>query len=249
MNKRDNWYSKLYYLILAIIIFITIIISFIIYKTHKEQSSSSSDYYSSFEDLAKHTTEGKDWRILKKNRKDNHILVTAIHGGGIEPGTTELARRIANIGKYDFYSFEGRLPEHNEKLHITSTVFDEPTLEKMLKHTDETISIHGYEGEDPLVYVGGQDEKLAKSIKRSLEDKGFTVQKSPKGVEATSSDNIINRDDEESGVQLELTTGQRALFFKNKNLNQKTRSNSDNYTKTFYKFAKAVNKGIKDAKK
>ncbi|WP_154836542.1 poly-gamma-glutamate hydrolase family protein [Staphylococcus sp. Marseille-Q1834] len=247
MNKRGNRYSKLYYLFLVVIIFATIIISFIFYKTHKEQSSSSLDYYSSFEDLDKHTTEGKDWRILTKNRKDNHILVTAIHGGGIEPGTTELARRIANIGKYDFYSFEGRLPKHNEKLHITSTVFNEPTLEKMLKHTDETISIHGYSGEDPVVYVGGQDKKLAKSIKRSLEDKGFTVQKSPKGIEAMSSDNIINRDDEESGVQLELTTGQRALFFKNKNLNQKTRSNSDNYTKTFYKFAKAVNEGIKNA--
>ncbi|MCJ1656861.1 poly-gamma-glutamate hydrolase family protein [Staphylococcus sp. NRL 16/872] len=247
MKKRNNWYSKLYYIFLTTVIIITIIISFIIYKTHKEQSSSSLDYYSSFNDLAKHTTKGKDWGILTKNRKDDRILVTAIHGGGIEPGTTELARRIANIGKYDFYSFEGRLPEHNEKLHITSTVFNEPILEKMLKHTDETISIHGYAGEDPVVYVGGQDKKLAKSITHSLEDKGFTVQKSPKGVEATSSDNIINRDDEESGVQLELTTGQRALFFKNNNLNQETRSNSDNYTKTFYKFAKAVNKGIKDA--
>ena len=30
------------------------------------------------------------------------MLVTAIHGGGIEPGTTELARRVANIGEYDF---------------------------------------------------------------------------------------------------------------------------------------------------
>ena len=29
------------------------------------------------------------------------MLVT-IHGGGIEPGTTELARRVANIGEYDF---------------------------------------------------------------------------------------------------------------------------------------------------
>ena len=29
------------------------------------------------------------------------MLVTAIHGGGIEPGTTELAR-VANIGEYDF---------------------------------------------------------------------------------------------------------------------------------------------------
>jgi phage replication-related protein YjqB (UPF0714/DUF867 family) len=34
----------------------------------------------------------------------------------------------------------------------------------MLDHSDETISIHGYSGEDPIVYVGGKDKKLAKSI-------------------------------------------------------------------------------------
>ena len=28
----------------------------------------------------------------------------------------------------------------------------------MLDHSDETISIHGYSGEDPIVYVGGKDK-------------------------------------------------------------------------------------------
>ena len=84
---------------------------------------------------------------------------------------------MANIGEYDFYTFEGLMPKHNERLHITSTVFDEPTLLKMLDHSDETISIHGYSGEDPIVYVGGKDKKLAKSITKSLKNKGFTVQK------------------------------------------------------------------------
>ena len=124
----------------------------------KIKQNRSLDYYSNFEELKENTTEGKDWRIKTKNRKDNHILVTAIHGGGIEPGTTELARRVANIGEYDFYTFEGLMPKHNERLHITSTVFDEPTLLKMLDHSDETISIHGYSGEDPIVYVGGKDK-------------------------------------------------------------------------------------------
>jgi phage replication-related protein YjqB (UPF0714/DUF867 family) len=34
-----------------------------------------------------------------------------------------------------------------------------------------------YSGEDPIVYVGGKDKKLAKSITKSLKNKGFTVQK------------------------------------------------------------------------
>lgn len=247
MRKRKNLYSKLYYIFISVLIITIIVIAFILYKTREDKQNRSLDYYSNFEELKENTIEGKDWRIKTKNRKDNHILVTAIHGGGIEPGTTELARRVANIGEYDFYTFEGLMPKHNERLHITSTVFDEPTLLKMLDHSDETISIHGYSGEDPIVYVGGKDKKLAKSITKSLKNKGFTVQKSPKGIEATSSSNIINRSDNDSGVQLELTTGQRALFFKDKQLEQNTRKNPDNYTHTFYKFAKAVNKGIEDA--
>lgn len=247
MKKRNNWYSKLYHLFIILLIIVVVSVAFILYKTREEKQNRSLDYYSNFKDLKTHTTEGKDWRIQTKNRKDKHILVTAIHGGGIEPGTTELARRISNIGHYDFYSFEGLMSKHNERLHITSTVFDEPTLLKMLDHSDETISIHGYSGEDPIVYVGGKDKALAKSITKALRDKGFTVQKSPKGVEATSSSNIINRNDNDSGIQLELTTGQRALFFKDKQLDSKTRSNSNNYTHTFYKFARAVNEGIKDA--
>ena len=70
----------------------------------------------------------------------------------------QLNLHVANIGEYDFYTFEGLMPKHNERLHITSTVFDEPTLLKMLDHSDETISIHGYSGEDPIVYVGGKDK-------------------------------------------------------------------------------------------
>ena len=59
--------------------------------------------------------------------------------------------------------------------------------------------------------------------------KGFTVQKSPKGIEATSSSNIINSDND-SGVQLELTTGQRALFFKDKQLDQNIRKRTQTIT-------------------
>ena len=89
--------------------------------------------------------------------------------------------------------------------------------------------------------------KISEIYHKIIKNKGFTVQKSPKGIEATSSSNIINRSDNDSGVQLELTTGQRALFFKDKQLDQNIRKNPDNYTHTFYKFAKTVNKGIEDA--
>ena len=67
--------------------------------------------------------------------------------------------------------------------------------------------------------------KISEIYHKIIKNKGFTVQKSPKGIEATSSSNIINRSDNDSGVQLELTTGQRALFFKDKQLDQNIRKN------------------------
>ena len=88
--------------------------------------------------------------------------------------------------------------------------------------------------------------KISEIYHKIIKNRGFTVQKSPKGIEATSSSNIINRSDNDSGVQLELTTGQRALFFKDKQL-IKIQERTQTITHTFYKFAKAVNKGIEDA--
>ena len=87
--------------------------------------------------------------------------------------------------------------------------------------------------------------KISEIYHKIIKNKGFTVQKSPKGIEATSSSNIINRSDNDSGVQLELTTGQRALFFKDKQLDQNTRKNPDNYTHTFYKLLKQLIKALK----
>ena len=219
------------FLTLIIILFILFFLYF--YKHFDLKQNQSLDYYANFNDLKQHTTKNKDWKIITKHRKHSDTLITAIHGGSIEPGTTELARRISNIGQYNFYSFEGLRSDNNAQLHITSTVFDEPQLLDMLNHSSKTVSIHGYAGDEPIVYVGG--------------DHGFTVQKTPKGIEALSNNNIINRDKKDTGVQLELTTRQRALFFKHNNLDKNNRRSPKNYTRTFYRFAEAVDQGIKKA--
>ena len=88
---------------------------------------------------------------------------------------------------------------------------------------------------------------MVQTLRHSLTDHGFTVQKTPKGIEALSNNNIINRGKKDTGVQLELTTRQRALFFKQNNLDKNNRRSSKNYTRTFYRFAKAVDQGIKKA--
>ena len=102
------------------------------FNTLKTNRSHSTDRYADFTEL-KRNDKNKDWRIKTKHRKNKDILVTAIHGGGIEPGTTEIARRISNVGKYNFYTFEGLRKSNNDQLHVTSTHFNEPILDKLLK--------------------------------------------------------------------------------------------------------------------
>ena len=57
----------------------------------------------------------------------------APHGGSIEQGTTELTKALADKGNYDYYSFEGIRPKNNSELHVTSTHYDDPTLNQMIK--------------------------------------------------------------------------------------------------------------------
>lgn len=248
MKKHASLYTKLYYFSILLIVIAIIIVALIFYNTRKNMNQSN-DRYNNFQELKTNTKENKDWRVITKNRNHHDILVTSIHGGGIEPGTTELARRISNIGKYDFYTFEGLRSKNNDQLHITSTNYDEPKLRNMLKTTKKTISIHGFSGDDPIVFVGGKDKKMSKSIAKSLRRKGFSVKESPTEIDAKSSKNFVNDNESDSGVQLELTTRLRKQFFKGRQFNQKIRSNPDNYTKMFYKFAKAVQEGVKNTQK
>ena len=63
------------------------------------------DKYKNFTELKKYEKEGKDYIINNRNI-DSEIAIMAPHGGGIEPGTIDIADEIA--GKdFLFYSFSG----------------------------------------------------------------------------------------------------------------------------------------------
>ena len=82
------------------------------------------DRYSSFAALADSEREGVDYRIVLQRTAAVHCVV-APHGGGIEPGTSELASAIA-ARDHSLYAFEGLKRADNLDLHVTSTRFDEP---------------------------------------------------------------------------------------------------------------------------
>jgi len=91
------------------------------------------DTYPNFAALARSQRSGIDYRVLVR-RAEPAFAVIAPHGGGIEPGTSEIADAIAGE-KHSCYEFEGLKPSGNSVLHITSTHFDEPMCLTVLGHT------------------------------------------------------------------------------------------------------------------
>jgi phage replication-related protein YjqB (UPF0714/DUF867 family) len=118
------------------------------------------DRFAHFADLDKQFTEGVHYCRIARNRGGT-ILILAPHGGGIERGTSELARSIAG-DRLSLYLFEGLMPtaRQSQALHITSTKFDEPGCLGLISRFQKALTIHGCEGTEPMIYVGGKDDDL-----------------------------------------------------------------------------------------
>jgi phage replication-related protein YjqB (UPF0714/DUF867 family) len=168
------------------------------------------DKYASFQELERGERRGV-YRVLSHPRKAT-IAVIAPHGGKIEPGTSEIARKIAGAD-FSFYAFEGRKKQHNKSLHITSTRFDEPICLKLIGGADCIITIHGEN--EKVVFLGGRDEVKVRRLGEVLKQHGFCVRahKNPR-LQGTSVANICNRGRAQMGVQIELTNGLRRSFFR-----------------------------------
>lgn len=166
------------------------------------------DKYPDFETLALSETRGKDYSITVID-KAAPISLFAIHGGLIETGTSELVSAIK--GDFNRYYFEGMKEENNFSLHITSSRFNEKRAVGLAIRSKKCLSIHGYIGNgETAICIGGQNTQLAKKIALKLKsfnqdfDVLFPCQKYP----GLHPENIVNKC-EESGVQLELSSGLR----------------------------------------
>ena len=173
------------------------------------------DKYANFRTLARHERVGIDYGIVARPA-GRAVAVMTPHGGGIEPGTSELADAIA-AGSETFYAFEGLKPSGNADLHITSTRFDEPLALWLVAQCQRVITLHGEHGGDgsPTVYAGGRDAPLRRRVTLALQAQGFTVERHPdpdlQGLEPT---NLCNRGRSGRGVQLEIARPLRLQMFR-----------------------------------
>lgn len=168
-------------------------------------NANAADLYPNYETLAQNEREGIDYRIVVED-KGSPTTLLAVHGGGIERGSSELVRAID--GGFNQYHFEGLKTDNNFSMHITSARFDEPQALKLVSRSRNCLSLHGYLGNgENAVCIGGGNEQLASKIALKLKSLNqdfeviFPCLKYP-GLHAN---NIVNKC-EQAGVQIEMST-------------------------------------------
>lgn len=173
-NKRGHKMRVRNTMVISIFILIILVLTLLIFKPTNNKE------YKNFKELESNEVENEDYTI-NLEESDSNILLMAIHGGGIEPGTTELIWSIVAENNYSYYSFNGIKQTGNQSMHITSTNFDEPQALELVKNSLITLSFHGYdEPKKKHTYIGGLDKKLAEEITLKLKDAGFSVSYAPK---------------------------------------------------------------------
>jgi phage replication-related protein YjqB (UPF0714/DUF867 family) len=183
------------------------------------------------------STYGKRWRrhewiqIVEAQATENQEgeqIVLAIHGGGIERGTSEIAMVVAGyhpatfarstdcLGLLDLWMFEGLLSSGNGKLHVTSTNFDDPIALRVVQMSKRCLSLHGLDdvpgGAD--IQIGGIDAELSSIILEELTTAGISAAvANQEGTNGNDLKNICNKTTISAGVQLEMAETYRNLLF------------------------------------
>lgn len=201
------------------------------------------DKYNSMSELEAKTTENNDWEIVTRNL-GSQVIIAAIHGGGIEPGTTEIADLTAKKGEYDYFSFKGTKSKGNEDLHVTSRNYDQSVLIEKIKNKTNAVAIHGCDGDGNIIYIGGKDQKLIHEMTKQFEQLNINVEQEPEHISGAHDDNIINCCKTGAGVQLELTPDLRKMCFNNQKYNKKSREDKHNWSQFMDEFTTAIVKSI-----
>ncbi|MBD3004889.1 poly-gamma-glutamate hydrolase family protein [Streptomyces sp. 5-10] len=212
------------------------------------------DVYSSWKSLTRVEKEGEDYEIeiARRGSAYSHL---AIHGGGMELVTTELAQAVAKAGEQSIYSLTGIKKKHNDRMRIPSTKFDEPKCLKIQSEVDFSISYHGVgdQKDDPkggVIRVGGLQTKHRDWVIKALKERGLRaeVMRQPRRINAesggtegspddhASKDNIVNKNRQKAGVQIELNRTMRDSMAKSGSASDLSQGTTD----VFDKFVDAV---------
>jgi phage replication-related protein YjqB (UPF0714/DUF867 family) len=197
------------------------------------------DLYSSYTDLAAHEVEGVSYERRQVPVTGASWAAIAIHGGGIEAGSGEVARAVS-AGLMAHYEFAGIKSSNNFDLHVTSTNFNEPICQGLVGASSRTLSFHGYTGDGtPVTSIGGLDTVTRDRIGAALTGAGFSVISAAQEINGSDPANICNLNRIGAGVQIEMSQALRASFFPNGDLSRAMRD-SGQRTSVFDDYVAAV---------
>lgn len=142
------------------------------------------------------------------------IGIFAPHGGGIEPGTEEIARAVAQATGATLYVLSAKRPSGNTALHVSAEHMlagISTKLDSAVKACRLGIAIHGHgRTKGHPIYVSGLAARAVKvaadSIRNAIGANWEVVDelsKVPKELAGQHKDNIVNRP-REHGIQIEL---------------------------------------------
>ena len=186
--------------------------TFVDWSPEQKLTEIKMDRYTNFSELRLKETEGQDFAIVFR-QGDARVAVMAIHGGGIEPGTADIADAVAG-DEFTFYAFKGLKKAGNKILHLSSNRYDESKGVQISTDAQVVLSIHGCREMEEIVFVGGRDQQLKQKIISLLRSAGFiaVISEIP-GQRGISPQNICNRCRSGKGVQLEISRGIREKMY------------------------------------
>ena len=183
------------------------------------------------------TTYGKRWlrhewqQIIEEQSTDNaetQKIVMAIHGGGIETGTSEIALATAGfnpatlmpsadgLGLHDFWLFEGLLPKENGRLHVTASNYNDPIATELVQNARRCISLHGCTDLQAhgRIQLGGLDFELRDIVLEELEAAHIEAEIAANPMlDGSRPDNIANKTRSGGCAQLEMATSFRSGLY------------------------------------
>jgi len=170
-----------------------------------------SDRYTSLAALKRAQRKGRDYRIRYRDR-GSLVTIVAPHGGYIEPGTSAIARAIADQ-EYNYFDFQGLQRARARELHVTATNFRDPLLNRLLKASDTAVAIHGMGATGhTAIWLGGLNLPLKLLTLLRLQQAGFSVNPDSPRYRGESPRNLVNLP-RRQGVQLELPDELTELLF------------------------------------
>jgi len=182
-------------------------------------------------------TYGKRWlrhqwqQLIEEQSTDNaetQKIVMAIHGGGIEAGTSEIAVATAGYhpatlmpsgdgqGSHDLWLFEGLLARGNGRLHVTASNYDDPIATALVVNARRCISLHGCSDRQAngRIQVGGLDVELRDIVLEELESAHIDAEIATNPMlDGSRPDNIANKTRIGGCAQLEMGTSFRRSLY------------------------------------